>query len=235
MAQTFIDALLGASLPLIAEIKPRSAQGEDLLRGRSVAEIVSRYLAIGAPCLSVVTGSWFGGDPALLRQVARHAGRPVLRKDFITREAQLVETRDMGAAAVLLTAAILPRPALRRLASASLELGLTPFIEVASVAELDGLVLDADCIVAVNNKDIRRRETDPGDIGRSLDLLPAVRSTGTACPVSASGIGDAATAACLLGAGFKGLLVGSALLRAADLRAWASSAGRRLDAGMAVS
>ncbi|MGP3691432.1 indole-3-glycerol-phosphate synthase [Streptomyces sp. IBSNAI002] len=220
MAPSFIDALLGADRPVVMELKPRSADGEDLFRDRSPAEIVARYEAAGAPCLSVVTGRWFGGDAGLLAEVTGLTELPVLQKDFITNPGQLRAAVELGASAVLLTAALLPKAALARLAEGALALGLTPFIEVASPAEVEALPPCEGCVVAVNNKDIRVRERGDADIDRSRRLLPAVRRTGSACPVSASGIDDPQVAAGLLTAGYAGLLVGTHLLRANRLESW---------------
>jgi indole-3-glycerol phosphate synthase len=216
----FVDALARAPHPVIMELKPRSANGEDLFAGRSPAELVANYEAAGAPCLSVVTGHWFGGTTDLLRDVVACTDLPVLQKDFLTNARQLRTARDLGASAVLLTAALLPRATLASLVDTCLALGLTPFVEVTSEAEVAALPACDECVVAVNNKDIRDRERGKPDIGRSLRLLPAVRGTGTPCPVSASGIDGPDVAARLLDAGFAGLLVGTGLLRSDGLDAW---------------
>ena len=220
MSDRFVDALLAAERPLIMELKARAADGADLLGGRGVGELVRRYEAAGAPCLSVVTGPWFGGSVALLREVVEHTHLPVLQKDFFTNLRQLRSAREAGAAAVLLTAGLLPDVALPRLVEASVTLGVTPFIEVTSAAEIAALPPCGDCVVAVNNKDIGRRERGAADIARSLRLLPEVRDTGTPAPVSASGIVDPSVGAQLLDAGYAGLLVGTGLLRAPRLEAW---------------
>lgn len=216
----FVDALVGAERPLIMELKPRSANGVDLFQGRSPAELVALYEAVGAPCLSVVTGRWFGGTPALLREVAGLTRLPVLQKDFLTNSAQLQAACDLGASAVLLTASLLPRTALLKLVDTSLALGLTPFVEVVSAEEIAGLPPSDNCVVAVNNKNIRDKERGAPDIDRSMRLLPAVQRTGTPCPVSASGIDSAVVAAGLLDAGYAGLLVGTGLLRADHMKDW---------------
>jgi indole-3-glycerol phosphate synthase len=208
----FVDALLDAGHPVIMELKPRSADGLDLFRGRTPAELVARYEAAGAPCLSVVTGRWFGGTPELLRVVAARTRLPVLQKDFFTNAPQIHEAHRLGASAVLLTAALLPRVALARLIDTCLSIGLTPFVEVTSEAEIDAVPRARSCVIAVNNKDIVQRERGAPDIDRSLELLPALRRSGTPCPVSASGIGRPETAARLLDAGFAGLLIGTGLL-----------------------
>lgn len=220
MTPGFLGSLLGAEHPVIMEVKRRSADGDDLLGARSVAEVVADYEAAGAPCLSVVTGRWFGGTDDLLGEVVRHTDRPVLQKDFVTSRAKVEAARSLGASAVLLTAALLTRSALRTLTDHALELGLTPFVEVASAAEAEMVLWAEHCVVAVNNKDIAAREQGAGDIDRSTALLDAVRRTGTPCPVSASGIDRPEVGARLLDAGFGGLLVGTGLLRSAGARSW---------------
>jgi indole-3-glycerol phosphate synthase len=81
--------------------------------------------------------------------------------------------------------------------------------------------------VAVNNKDIRKRERGPADFSRSLALLPAIRRLGAECAVSASGIHSAEVGAGLLDAGFDALLVGTGLLVAGDSGAWVERLGPR--------
>lgn len=220
MTLTFSHALTSARRPVIMEVKRQDADGNDLLGSRSVAETVARYERAGAPCISVVTGHWFGGTEDLLAEVARLTDLPLLRKDFVTSRSQLVRTRELGASAVLLTAKLLPAGVLARLAGHALELGLTPFVEIADEAEAAMVAPGPHCVVAVNNKDITTRERFPGDLGRSTDLLPAVLRTGTRCAVSAGGITDPRRAARLLDAGFTGLLIGTGLLGTPSLTQW---------------
>ena len=75
---------------------------------RTIPELVAEYTAAGAPCISVVTGRWFGGDDQMLLDVAELTDLPLLKKDFITRERQIEAAKEMGASAILLTAQILP-------------------------------------------------------------------------------------------------------------------------------
>ncbi|HWH01494.1 MAG TPA: hypothetical protein VNV66_19775 [Pilimelia sp.] len=222
----FVEALLGAHRPVIAEVKVHDGDGTDLLGGRGVGALLDAYRAAGAPCVSVVTGRWFGGTPHLLREVAAGTDLPILVKDFVTGQAQLDRARELGAAAVLLTAALLPRRTLGGLIERCLRSGLTPFVEVVSEAEVAAVTHPAECVIAVNNKDIRARERGAPAPGRSLALLPVVRAAGTPCPVSASGISSPADAAALLAAGYRGLLVGTGLLRAGVPGAWLDALDR---------
>ncbi|MFJ8888513.1 indole-3-glycerol-phosphate synthase [Streptomyces sp. NPDC102402] len=226
MSTDFAAALLRAPRPMIMEVKCQDADGRELLGGRTVAEIVAGYEAAGAPCVSVVTGRWFGGTERLLAEVASLTSLPLLRKDFVTNRGQLRRSRELGASAVLLTARLLAAGTLERLTGQALELGLTPFVEVAGAAEAAAVRYGEDCVVAVNNKDIATGERGAGDLARSPALLPAVRGTGTRCAVSASGIDGPRTAAGLLGAGFDGLLIGTGLLTAGSLTEWVADFDR---------
>jgi indole-3-glycerol phosphate synthase len=216
----FVERLVSAATPVIMELKRSSAEGEDLFRGRSARELVETYERLGAPCLSVVTGSWFGGDETLLREVAGLTDLPVLRKDFVTTESQVVQASAMGAAAVLLTADLLPASLLARLIDACLRLDLTPFVEVSRSGCIERTAHLSQCVVAVSNKDIRLRERGTANVGRGLALLPEIRRLGPACVVSASGIDSPQLGARLLDAGFDALLVGGGLLRAVNPESW---------------
>lgn len=220
MPSRFIDTLLASPLPVVMEVKRRTAEGVELMGERSIPELVSEYLAAGAPCISVVTGRWFGGDDGMLKEVAELTDVPLLKKDFIVRESQLVEAKQMGASAILLTARILPKSSFQSLIESTLSHELTPFVEVADQEELDTVVHAESCIVAVNNKDIRQQERGEGDIDLSRALLEATLETGTPCPVSASAITDPKVAAELVEAGFKGLLIGTGLLQSSSVQGW---------------
>jgi len=220
MASRFIDALLGAHLPVIMEVKRQDGNGVALMGERTVAEIVGEYVAAGAPCISVVTGRWFGGDDDMLREAAGLTDLPLLQKDFLTRESQIVAAKELGASAVLLTAQLLPKSALPKVIEITLGLGLTPFVEVIDETEVARVVHAEECVIAVNNKDIRTHERDAGDIDVSRAMLDAVAASGTPCPVSASAITDPRVGAELISAGFKGLLIGTGLLRSGSVQAW---------------
>ena len=220
MPSRFIDTLLASPLPVIMEVKRKTAEGVELMGDRPIPEIVSEYLAAGAPCISVVTGRWFGGDDEMLKEVAGLTDVPLLKKDFIVRESQVQAAKEMGASAILLTARILPKSAFQKLIETALSHELTPFVEIADHDEIDSVVHAENCIVAVNNKDIREQERGEGDIDLSRSLLEATIETGTPCPVSASAITDPRVAAELVDAGFKGLLIGTGLLQSDSVQGW---------------
>jgi len=123
----------------------------------------------------------------------------------------------MGASAVLLTKQLLSDGLIEKLSSHALSLGLTPFIEVGSIKEIETLRLDSHAILAICNRDITVKETDDGGIDKSLALLKAAKTTGAGAIVSASAIGSASDAKYLIETGFDGLLIGTAFLLAENL------------------
>ncbi len=213
MTLSFADALRRAGrASIIAEIKPRSPKHRDLLAGRDIACAAEDFARGGAACLSVTTGPWHGGTIAMIGDM-RGAGLPILRKDFIVSRTHLLQTRNAGAGAALLTATLLRRDDLVRLAGEALDLGLTPFVEVANRGELAGLALPQEAVLAINNRNIREREVDEGGVERSIELVRAARRCHGGLLVSASGLNGPADVGRALSSGFDGVLIGTALLQ----------------------
>jgi indole-3-glycerol phosphate synthase len=204
--------------PVIAEIKVRSAKEGLLIEDRLVEDIVAQYVEGGASCLSVVTGRWFGGDMNLLKRVRSLTSMPILRKDFIVSRKELEASKELGADAVLLTRRLMQPDALARLAAEAIDLGLVPFVEVADETELATTQLPADAVLAINNRDLRIKESDDGDYHTSLRLFEQLGCQRPRALVSASGIRSAEEVGLLINGGFDGVLVGTALLRSPDIR-----------------
>ncbi len=201
---------------LIAEVKPASPS-----RGRLVgpdwdpvalAEVYARH---GADAISVLTdGKYFGGSLDTLAAVRERVDVPLLRKDFVLDEYQVWEARAAGADAVLLIVAILEPATLRDLLQAAKGVGLAALVECHTAAELD-LALDADArILGINNRDLRTFATR---LETTLELLPRVPPGRLV--VSESGVFTAADVRRLAAAGAHAVLVGEALVTAADVGA----------------
>lgn len=201
-------------LAVLAEIKARRHDGLDLLRGRDVGDIAASYARGGASAISVVTGKWFGGSIELLDAVAnRDLGLPILRKDFIRNVKALRESKERGASAVLLTRQILDANRFADLVVAARELGVEPFVEVATAEELADVISGYDGLIAINNADIATREATGEGIDRSLEMRV---DDGDRIWVSASKVDDPADVVRLAAAGFDGVLVGTHLMLADD-------------------
>jgi len=192
-------------VPVIAEIKPTSptTEGESDTDPVALAEAM---VAGGAAALSVLTEpEHFGGSTAALERVRDAVDVPVLRKDFLVREAQL---DAVAADAVLLIARFLgdDLPAMVR---AARDRGFGPLVEVHTPAEL-ALALDAGAeVVGVNNRDLGRLEVDLGTFERVAETLPADADPTL---VAESGVETRADVRRMRAAGADALLIGTAIM-----------------------
>ena len=133
----FSKAILANGFSVIADIKPRSPEHGDLLRGRSPAEIALALEAAGCPCLTNVTESkLFGGSLEILQSICRAVKIPVLRKDFISTAEDLKASKSAGAAAVLIICSSMPPEKAELLYRQSLEMELEPMVEVLTARDV---------------------------------------------------------------------------------------------------
>jgi indole-3-glycerol phosphate synthase len=205
------DSLRGGDRTgIIAEYKRRSPSKGVINEGSGVEEVTLAYTAHGASGLSVLTDERFFGAVAGDLQRARINEIPLLRKDFIIDEFQVLESRAMGADVVLLIAACLSPLRVRQLASLARQLGMEVLLEIHDEAEL-GHVCDDTHLVGVNNRDLRTFEVD---INRSIALGSQVPPGKVM--VAESGIRDPETVNLLQQFGFKGFLVGEQFMKSKD-------------------
>ncbi len=195
---------------IIAEFKRRSPSRGVINDKVAVADVTSGYTAGGAACLSVLTDQhFFGGSDADL-VTARVNEIPILRKEFIIEEYQIVEARAIGADVILLIAACLTPAEVKRLAAFARGLGLEVLLEIHGEDELDH-ICDETVLVGVNNRDLK---TFTVDIERSIRLsrrIPAGKLL-----VAESGISEVRTIVQMKEAGFKGFLIGESFMKEAD-------------------
>jgi indole-3-glycerol phosphate synthase len=206
-ARSLPDALASAEaegrIPVIAEVKPTSPTTEGT-READPVELAERMVEGGAAALSVLTEpDHFDGSPENLRRVREAVEVPVLRKDFLLREAQL----DTVAADVVLLIARFVGDDLPNLVSAAKERGFQPLVEVHDGEELRQAVAAGAEIVGVNNRDLAKLEVD----------LETFESVAPQAPedvtlIAESGISTPADARRMRAAGADGLLVGSAIM-----------------------
>ena len=195
---------------IIAEFKRRSPSKDVINAGAGVAAVTSAYTNNGASGLSVLTDSkFFGGSSDDLIK-ARVNKIPILRKDFIIDEYQVIESKSIGADVILLIADVLSQNVVRRLASFAKNTGLEVLLEIHSEKELDH-ISDAVDMVGINNRDLK---TFNVDINTSLQLINKIPANKIA--ISESGISDVATIVTLRKAGFKGFLIGETFMKEAD-------------------
>jgi indole-3-glycerol phosphate synthase len=202
------DSLLRkGSTGIIAEFKRKSPSKGILHPDADVESITRAYTLNGAAGMSVLTDSeFFGALPEDFSR-ARINEIPILRKDFIIDEYQLVESRAMGADVVLLIAANLTPERVCQLAQAAVELKLEVLLELHDETELDHLC-DEVTMVGINNRDLK---TFIVDIQRSIDLC--ARIPDKFLKIAESGIQDTATILRLREEGFSGFLVGERFMK----------------------
>jgi indole-3-glycerol phosphate synthase len=208
----FLEALSRPGTSVVAEHKRRSPSAGVIREGATVGEIVAAYERGGAAALSVLTEKeHFGGSLGDLREARAAAALPVLRKDFTVDRYQLYEARAEGADAVLLVVGALVPDDLRRLHAEAMGLDLDALVEVHTEAELElALSLGVDAI-GINNRDLEDLSVD---LGLTFELLPHVPAGKTV--VSESGISTRADVEALEQVGVDAVLVGEALMRAAE-------------------
>lgn len=208
----FHAALTKPGIAVIAEFKRCSPSAGTLREGAALEQLVPAYERGGASALSVLTEQPnFGGSLADLTAARGLVRLPVLRKDFIVDEYQLLEARLAGADAVLLIVAALSDEELASLHSAARGLALDVLVEVHDREEV-ARALDAGAeLIGINNRDLRDFSVD---VGRTTQLRSAIPSGVTV--VSESGIAAAEQLRSLEGDGVDAVLVGESLMRAGD-------------------
>ena len=208
-------ALRGEQVKVIAEVKRRSPSRGEINADLDPATRAHAYQQGGAAAISVLTEpAHFAGTERDLLDVHDAVDLPLLRKDFIIDEVQIVEARAWGASAVLLIARALPEPELVALADAARAWGLEPLVEVRSREELDAARRANARAVGINSRDLETLEVDASVIDR---LLPHVPSEIVA--VAESGMQTVADVERASAAGADAVLIGSSLSSATDAAA----------------
>ncbi|QDU58486.1 indole-3-glycerol phosphate synthase TrpC [Aeoliella mucimassa] len=210
-------AALAADGPikLIAEVKKASPSAGLIREDFHPATIAKTYEQHGASCISVLTDeSYFQGHLDYLRQVRAEVAIPVLRKDFILDEYQLVEARAAGADAVLLIAECLSPAELATLHAQATNLGLTALVELYDPENLESVLAAGARLIGVNNRNLHTFEVD---LGHTLAIRQQVPSDKLL--VGESGIRTHDDVAMLAAAGVDAILVGESLMRQPDIGA----------------
>jgi indole-3-glycerol phosphate synthase len=201
-----------AGSSVIAEVKRKSPSKGHLAEILDPADLARSYAAGGAGAISVLTEQRrFGGSLDDLRAVRKVVDTPILRKDFIVEDYQLLEARAAGADLALLMCSALGDDDLRRLYEFARELGLTPLVEVHDEAETERAVALGAELIGVNARNLKTLEVDPSVFGRLAPLIPDDR-----VKVAESGIFSAADVQRYVDQGARVTLVGEALVKDGD-------------------
>lgn len=207
----FGAALARNGTAVIAEIKRASPSKGPFDLELDAAAAARTFADAGAAALSVLTEPDFFAGRLEDIEAAATAGLPVLRKDFIVDDFQLLEARAAGADAVLLIARIVEPARLRHLVGATAALRMQALVEVFTAAELDAAVEAGAAMIGINHRDLETFEVDPGRTARLAPHVPA-----RCLLVALSGVSSRAEVEELERAGASAVLVGEALATAAD-------------------
>jgi len=205
-----LTALDGVNV--IAECKRRSPSKGVLRTDYDAAAIATGYAGAGAAAISVLTEpTFFDGSLDDLRAVRAAVAVPLLRKDFVVSEYQLLEAKAAGADAVLLIVAALRPAELKVLHDHAVRHGLDALVEVHDARELDIAIDVGARIVGVNNRNLRTLEVD---VHASEELVANIPREVVA--VSESGLKTAGDIARLRALGYRAFLIGERFMTAAD-------------------
>jgi len=196
---------------IIAEFKRKSPSRGIIKENADPVKISKGYVQAGANGLSVLTDTkYFAGSREDLARVREANQCPILRKDFMIDEYQILEARAWGADVILLIAAVLKKDEVRNLSALAHSLGLEVLLEIHEESELDVLNENID-IVGVNNRDLKRMVTD---VNTSLALSEKIPDD--FLKISESGISDPGTIRSLKEFGYRGFLIGEYFMEQTD-------------------
>lgn len=202
----------GSGTRIIAETKKASPSAGLLRPDYDPAALAETYAAAGACAISVLTEPLhFLGSESDLRAVRAAVDLPILRKDFLCDPYQVLEAAAWGADVVLLIAAALQPGEMRALHAAAREMGLDVLCEAHTAAEVDAALALEDAIVGVNSRNLHTLRTDLGVARDLAKRIPADRAS-----VAESGIRTRSDIDALREAGYRGFLIGEALLTGPD-------------------
>ena len=195
---------------IIAEFKRRSPSKGVINPDVDVLEVTKGYTEHGASCLSVLTDEHFfgGSDEDLIK--ARINEIPILRKDFIIDEYQLVEAKSIGADVILLIAACLTVSEVKRLASFAKNLGLEVLLELHAEDELEHICDETD-VIGINNRNLKTFDVDIERSLRMAEKIPFPKFK-----VAESGISSVNDILLFKKHGFQGFLIGENFMKVTE-------------------
>lgn len=208
--RSMVKCLAASDIGIIAEFKRRSPSKGVINDTAHVEQVTQDYASAGAAGISVLTDlEFFGGtgDDMLKTTVLNNV--PILRKDFIIDEFQIIESKAIGSDVILLIAEVLTAEEVKNLSGLARSVGLEVLMEVHSQDQLSKFCDTVD-IVGVNNRDLHTFKTD-------VQTSVALAGIDLGVPmISESGISDPKTIRQLQELGFSGFLIGECFMRETD-------------------
>lgn len=204
---SFFESLNKKGPSVITEFKRKSPSKGDIHPEAQVSSIIPQYSNAGASAISVLTDIHFGGELKDLNDAALITHVPLLRKDFIVDEYQILEAKSHGASAVLLIAAVLSKKEIFEFTRIAHGLGMDVLLELHNENELLKIG-DENNIIGVNNRNLTSFEVDTEN---AINLLKSLDKE--MIKVAESGIQDIEVAINMYRAGFNAFLIGELFMR----------------------
>jgi indole-3-glycerol phosphate synthase len=202
-------------LALIAEVKKASPSAGLICHDFDPVRIAKEYEAAGASCLSVLTDEkFFQGSLDYLRQIRAAVKLPLLRKDFIIDERQILEAIEWGADAILLIVAILTDAQLAKFHALAVEAGVAVLVEVHDEEELARALKISPVLIGVNNRNLKTFQVDLATTEKLAGKIGVEKIL-----VAESGIQARADVERLKKCGVQAILVGESLMKNGDIKA----------------
>lgn len=196
---------------IIAEFKRKSPSKGGINLYASPEKVSIGYMQACASAISVLTdGEFFGGSNDDLKTVRKFNFCPVLRKEFIIDEYQIIEAKSIGADAILLIASILSQEEISNFVSLAKSLGLEILFEVHDEDEIKKYIDEID-LIGVNNRNLKTFKTD---YQYSIDMFEKLPDK--AVKISESGISDPNVVKDLISVGYNGFLIGEHFMASGD-------------------
>ncbi|MDP2088332.1 MAG: indole-3-glycerol phosphate synthase TrpC [Flavobacteriaceae bacterium] len=197
---------------IIAEFKRKSPSKGAINLNADVKNITAGYINAGASALSILTNHHFFGAQTDDFKIARTFNNcPILRKDFMLDEYQIIESKSMGADVILLIAKMLSPKEVRKLAKTAKDIGLEVFLELQNQDEIEQYPFDNIDLVGINNRNLNTFKVDPENSIKLAQQLPS-----SILKIAESGIESAKTIQTLKEKGFNGFLIGEYFMRSGN-------------------
>ena len=206
------DSILKSSGGIICEFKRRSPSNNNINYKSNISEVVKGYQKAGAAGLSILTNKqYFGGDIQDILEIRDIASIPILRKEFIISEYQIIEAKSIGSDAILLIASILSKEEIKNYSSLAKDIGLEVLFEIHNAEELEKMSGDNIDIIGVNNRNLDTLEID---LQNSVNLYSKIPNSFV--KISESGISKVESILKLREVGYQGFLIGENFMKTDD-------------------
>ena len=206
------DSILKSTGGIICEFKRRSPSNNNINYKSNVSEVVKGYQKAGAAGLSILTNKqYFDGDIKDIIEIRDISSIPILRKEFIISEYQIIEAKSIGSDAILLIASILSKEEIKNYSSLAKNIGLEVLFEIHDAEELEKISGENIDIIGVNNRNLDTLEID---IQNSVDLYSKIPNSFV--KISESGISKVESILKLREVGYQGFLIGENFMKTDD-------------------